>query len=91
AGIIIPSAIVRDRTSARESAKAFSLLMLVMGLAPILAPLLGGGLLTWWGWRSIFLVLAAFGSLCLIGITLGLSETHDTTQEPPLRLMTVLG
>ena len=41
AGIIIPSAIVRDRTTARESARAFSLLMLVMGLAPILAPLIG--------------------------------------------------
>ena len=40
AGIIIPSAIVRDRTTARESARAFSLLMLVMGLAPILAPLI---------------------------------------------------
>ena len=41
AGIIIPSAVVRDRCSARESARAFSLLMLVMGLAPILAPCSG--------------------------------------------------
>lgn len=91
AGIIIPSAIVRDRTSARESARAFSLLMLVMGLAPILAPLLGGGLLTLWGWRAIFLVLAAFGAACLVAITFGLAESHDTQHEPPLRLGTVLG
>lgn len=91
AGIIIPSAIVRDRTTARESARAFSLLMLVMGLAPILAPLIGGGLLTQWGWRGIFVVLALYGSLCLVAIRFGLAESHDTRHEPPLRLKTVLG
>jgi DHA1 family bicyclomycin/chloramphenicol resistance-like MFS transporter len=90
AGIIIPSAIVRDRTTARESARAFSLLMLVMGLAPILAPLIGGWLLVHWGWESIFYVLAAFGSACLIAIRLRLVESHDTSHEPPLRLMAVL-
>jgi len=91
AGIIIPSAIVRDRTSARESARAFSLLMLVMGLAPILAPLLGGVLLTHWGWRGIFCVLALFGAACLLAIRFGLAESHDTRHEPPLKLLTVLG
>jgi DHA1 family bicyclomycin/chloramphenicol resistance-like MFS transporter len=91
AGIIIPSAIVRDRSTARESARAFSLLMLVMGLAPILAPLIGGGLLTLGGWRSIFCVLALFGAGCLIAIHLGLAESHDTRHEPPLKLRTVLG
>ena len=90
AGIIIPSAIVRDRTSAREAAKAFSLLMLVMGLAPILAPLLGGGLLALWGWRAIFGVLTLFGALCLAGIAFGLKESHATAHEPPLRLKSVL-
>ncbi|RTL47332.1 MAG: Bcr/CflA family multidrug efflux MFS transporter [Rhodocyclaceae bacterium] len=90
AGIIIPSAMVRDRTTARESARAFSLLMLVMGLAPILAPLVGGGLLALWGWRAIFAILAGFGALCLIAVSFGLAESHDTTHEPPLRLGTVL-
>ncbi len=91
AGIIIPSAIVRDRTTARESARAFSLLMLVMGLAPILAPLIGGGLLTQWGWRGIFGLLALYGGACLVAIHFGLAESHDTRHEPPLRLKTVLG
>jgi len=90
AGIIIPSAIVRDRTTARESARAFSLLMLVMGLAPILAPLIGGGLLTLWGWQSIFLVLAGFGVLCLAIIHFGIPESHDISHEPPLKLGNVL-
>ena len=91
AGIIIPSAIVRDRTTAREAARAFSLLMLVMGLAPILAPLLGGGLLGLFGWRAIFATLALFGGLCLIAMHFVLTESHDTTHEPPLRLKEVLG
>ncbi|MBS0347861.1 MAG: Bcr/CflA family multidrug efflux MFS transporter [Proteobacteria bacterium] len=90
AGIIIPSAIVRDRCSARDSARAFSLLMLVMGLAPILAPLVGGALLGLAGWRSIFVVLAVFGAGCLLAIRVGLAESHDTRHEPPLLLGTVL-
>jgi len=90
AGIIISNAIVRDRTSARETARAFSMLMLVMGLAPILAPLAGGLVLTLWGWRAIFVVLSLFGVICLASITFGLSESHDTKHEPPLRLRTIL-
>lgn len=89
AGLVIPSAIVHDRMGARESARIFSLLMLVMGLAPILAPLLGGWLLQWWGWRAIFGVLVVFGLICLWGVRLGLQESHDITQEPPLQWGTV--
>jgi len=91
AGIIVPSAIVRDRTTARESARAFSLLMLVMGLAPILAPLIGGQLMLLWGWRGIFYALSIFGISCLFAILFGLEESHDTRHEQPLALLTVLG
>lgn len=90
AGIIIPSAIVRDRTTARESARAFSLLMLVMGLAPILAPLIGGQIMLLCGWRGIFYVLALFGISCLAAIKLGLAESHNIDHEPPLNLRKVL-
>jgi DHA1 family bicyclomycin/chloramphenicol resistance-like MFS transporter len=91
AGIVMPMAIVRDRTTSRESARAFSMLMLmlVMGLAPILAPLLGGRLLTSFGWRSIFVTLAIFGVLSLAAITFGLEESHDIKHELPLSLKTV--
>lgn len=90
AGIVIPNAIIRDKTTARNSARAFSMLMLVMGLAPILAPLIGGQLLSIWGWRSIFAVLALFGLLSSFAISFGLAESHDTAHEPPLVLRTVL-
>jgi len=60
-GIVISRAIVRDRFDHNHSAQVLSQLMLVMGLAPILAPLLGGWVLLVAGWRAIFWVLVAFG------------------------------
>lgn len=91
AGIMLPGAIVRDRLPARESARALSRLMLVMGLAPILAPLVGGWILELLGWRAIFRLLALFGGFCLLALVFGLSESHDTAHEPPLRLKSVAG
>lgn len=75
AGMVIARAVVRDRCAPAEAAQAFSLLMLVMGLAPILAPLLGSQLLEVGGWRSLFLVLAGFGLLCLLLAWRGLDES----------------
>lgn len=91
AGLVISRAVVRDRCGARDSARAFSLLILVMGLAPILAPLAGGAIAAWLGWREIFLLLAVYGFLAWLAVYRGLPETHDTRHEPPLRLARVLG
>jgi len=84
AGMVIARAVVRDRCSARESARAFSTLILVMGLAPILAPILGGWVVTALGWRAIFFLLLAFALACLLAIRYGLAESHDIRHEPPL-------
>lgn len=86
AGMVITRAMVRDRCAARDSARAFSLLILVMGLAPILAPLLGGWVSVNLGWRAIFLVLASFALACLLAVRFGLAESHDVRHEPPLHL-----
>jgi DHA1 family bicyclomycin/chloramphenicol resistance-like MFS transporter len=75
AGIVIARAVVRDRFDERESARVFSLLMLVMGLAPILAPLIGGQILVLFGWRAIFWTLAGFGLACLTAVILVLGES----------------
>lgn len=90
AGMVITRAVVRDRCGAREAAQAFSMLILVMGLAPILAPLLGGWFSQALGWRSIFTFLAGYAVLCLLAIRFGLVESHDTRHEPPLDLGRVL-
>lgn len=79
AGVVIARAVVRDRFDARTSARIYSLLMLVMGLAPILAPLLGGWVLMVAGWRMIFIALALFGFSCLFAVWRHLPETRPTT------------
>jgi len=65
AEMVIARAIVRDLYDEREASRMFSSLMLVMGLAPILAPMLGGWLVNHVGWRAIFGVQAGFAMLCL--------------------------
>jgi DHA1 family bicyclomycin/chloramphenicol resistance-like MFS transporter len=74
-GMVITRAVVRDKFEPREMARVFSQLMLVMGVAPILAPLLGSTLLTMFGWRGIFATLAVLGTACLIAQALFLSES----------------
>jgi len=75
AGMVITRSVVRDRFDERDSARVYSLLLLVMGAAPITAPLLGGQLLALLGWRAVFWVLTAFGLLCLVLVAAGLPES----------------
>jgi MFS transporter, DHA1 family, multidrug resistance protein len=83
AGMVISRAVVRDRHAPEEAARVLSLLMLVMGLAPILAPLAGGWVLAHAGWRAIFWVLVVFGLLCLGAVLAWLPETRPTAPSRP--------
>ncbi|MFF3701089.1 MULTISPECIES: multidrug effflux MFS transporter [Pseudomonas] len=80
AGMVLSRAIVSDKCDAVASAKVFSQLMLVMGLAPILAPMLGGVLVNLYGWQSIFLVLTLFSAGCTLAVALGLPESLPSSQ-----------
>ncbi len=72
AGIVIARAIVRDLYAGPQLARVFALLTLVMGVAPIGAPLLGGLLLTVTSWRGVFAALGALGIMLLVAAaTLG--------------------
>jgi DHA1 family bicyclomycin/chloramphenicol resistance-like MFS transporter len=75
AGIVIARAIVRDLHEGVAAARYFALLMLVGGLAPILAPLIGGQLLHVTDWRGIFVVLAGIGAALLLAAWAMLGET----------------
>jgi DHA1 family bicyclomycin/chloramphenicol resistance-like MFS transporter len=75
-GQVLSRAIVRDLFEPREAVQVFSLLVLVMGVSPVLAPLLGGQILQWFPWRTIFWVIASLGALGLIGSLIRLHETH---------------
>ncbi|MGE8362974.1 multidrug effflux MFS transporter [Pseudomonas sp.] len=86
AGMVVSRAVVRDLCDPIASAKVFSQLMLVMGLAPILAPLAGGLLLNSYGWPSIFVCLTLFSALCLAAVATWLPETLDRSMPAaPLR------
>jgi DHA1 family bicyclomycin/chloramphenicol resistance-like MFS transporter len=90
AAMVIARAIVRDKFEERESAQVLSLLMLVMGVAPILAPLLGGWLVVHSGWQAIFWVLAACGVLNLLTVWLALGESLPVERRQRHDLVSVL-
>ncbi len=91
AGTVVSRAMVRDLFPPEESARIFSTLMLVMVLAPILAPLIGGYLLLWLGWRSIFWALAGAGAASLASIILRLPESHPADPSRSLAIGNILG
>lgn len=86
AGIIISRAVVRDCFAGNQAAQVFSLLMLVSGLAPILAPLLGGAVASHLNWRWIFGLQASFGVVCLAVAHFVLPETLPISARSGHRL-----
>jgi DHA1 family bicyclomycin/chloramphenicol resistance-like MFS transporter len=76
-GIVIARAMVKDLFDHSESARVFSLLMLIMGVAPILAPLIGGYVALFFGWRAIFTVVSVISAICLIAVYRFLPETRE--------------
>jgi DHA1 family bicyclomycin/chloramphenicol resistance-like MFS transporter len=86
-GIVIARAIVRDLHEGTAAVRYFSALMLVTGVAPVLAPVLGGQLLEVTSWRGIFVALAIVGAVMLVATALGLGETlpEERRREGGLR------
>ncbi|MFF6971061.1 multidrug effflux MFS transporter [Streptomyces tsukubensis] len=75
AGIVIARAVVRDLYEGVAMARFFSTLMLISGVAPIVAPLIGGQVLRFTDWRGIFLVLTGVGAVLTLVILKWLPET----------------
>ncbi|EQC49027.1 drug resistance transporter, Bcr/CflA family [Bacteriovorax sp. BSW11_IV] len=91
AGTVMSRAVVRDLFDGEQAAKVFSLLMLIMGLAPILAPSLGGLLLKVSSWRMIFAVLSTVGIIAFILVVKLLPETVSEENRNPLALKEAFG
>jgi len=81
AAAVASIAMVRDLFPVSENAKVFSLLMLVVGVSPMIAPTVGGYVTTSFGWHSVFIVLMLLGLVNLLASIFGLPDSYkpDTT------------
>ena len=78
AGIVIARAIVRDLFEGVTAARLFATLMMITGIAPVLAPVLGAQVLRFSSWRGTFVLLAIVGLVMLLMVAFGLEETLAT-------------
>src|SRR3954454_10453094 len=90
-GVVIARAVVRDLHSGAAAVRLFSSLMLVTGLAPILAPLAGGAILGLASWRGIFVVLTGLSALIAVLVAVGLQETLPPERRSDQGLRATLG
>lgn len=74
-GVVIARAAIRDRLDMQGSAQAFSSMMIVMGLAPIIAPVFGAWILKFFTWHAIFVILAGVGLGSFICVHFFFQET----------------
>ena len=85
-GMVVGRAMIRDRFSGPEAQTVMSYTTVVFGLAPVVAPILGGWLEVAFGWRSVFGFLSLFGFLLLLACALKLPESLPPAKRSPLHL-----
>jgi len=75
AATVAANAMVRDLFPVEENAKVFSMLMLILGVSPIIAPTAGSYITAFLGWQAVFIILAVITTLIFIAIYFGLPES----------------
>lgn len=89
-GVVIARAAIRDRLDLQSSAQAFASMMIVMGIAPIIAPSLGALVLLYFSWPAVFVFLSAIGLICLICVHFFFQETLPVERRLNLNIKQVL-
>lgn len=89
-GMVASRAIVRDLFPPAETAKIFSMLMLVLGVSPILAPTVGGYVVSAFGWHGVFVVLALIGLAIALSVIFILPESKKPNKNLSLRPAPIL-
>jgi DHA1 family bicyclomycin/chloramphenicol resistance-like MFS transporter len=90
AGVIVGRAIIRDLYAGADAQRLMSQVTLIFGAAPALAPMVGGWVLYFAGWRWIFWTLTGFTVLLLLATLLVLPETHPRQRRTPIDLRHLL-
>lgn len=75
AGTVLSRAIIRDQFSGTYMARAMSVMLMFILLAPMISPVIGGYLLVWIGWRAIFWTLVICGFLAIVVVMIGVPES----------------
>ena len=89
-GMVAPGAIVRDIFPVKENAKIFSLLILILGVSPIIAPTVGSYVIAHLGWHAVFIVLAVLTTLLLVTVIFFLPESKQPDPSMSLRPKPIL-
>lgn len=90
AAAVVIQAVVRDMFDREDFARAMSFVTLVVTIAPLVAPMIGGHLAIWFGWRSIFWVLALFAVLVIAMVMWKIPETLRPENRQPLRFRSTI-
>jgi MFS transporter, DHA1 family, multidrug resistance protein len=88
--VVLARAVVRDIHEGTRVAREMSRLSAIMAVAPLVAPLLGGLLQTFFGWRSNFVLLFAYGLAVLIPVWLWFPETLRRRAAEPVSVLSIL-
>ena len=89
--MVIPRAIIRDLHTGADATRLMALVMLVFSVSPILAPLAGSGLIVPFGWRAVFVAVAAAACLSVFMVFAFLPETRPPEERIRPGLASVLG
>ena len=89
-GVVMARAAIRDRLDVQSSAQAFAQMMIVMGVAPIMAPVIGAVMLQYFEWQSIFILLSIIGLICLLCVHFFFEETLKVENRLKLNFKQVL-
>ena len=80
-GVVITRAIVRDVASGKQMARLMSIMVMIFTATPMIAPIIGSYVTTYFGWRMTYVAMAIFGAAMLICINTVLRETHVPVRE----------
>jgi len=83
-GAVMSRAMVRDLFRPQDLRRIFSMLVLVLGVSPVVAPMFGSYLLLWFGWKAAFVAQATLGVACMAGMHFRLPESLGHDARRPL-------
>lgn len=87
---VVARAVVRDMFAREEAARMYAVVTTVVAIAPVIAPVLGGFIVVWFGWRANFWILTGFGATAMLLVITMLPETNKALDRSATRVSQML-